>query len=1059
MSHELNAANARPRGLLRAIRLPLMVGILGVCVMGQRGCCRGDELPLVQPDDAGHYSWVRQMVPIVLGRKVKGYSELKFLADLAAETDRPTVLRALMQQPEFREHWAEVLINQLKVDREGFRSQQDCYGPPLRTGPGEPAPTLAQFIRDNEPSMAAPGAAFNMSDVVRSALVLDDLAPIYRAHLFAQQHHPPFFGADTPQTRDELGRDFGHTYLHRQNLCMTCHNSDNSTTGPGSGWNRHFPILGSFEKSLYGANSGTNPLFAHAMFRTDQHSDGATPGYSAPWNMSGCGFFLATVPSGIPDNPYFTGPLPDGATVTTLANLFAEGYQGLALDGLNRTVPAAAQASCTFCSASCSGGAPADPESVTNGPFVRDLLRDTSGEAGGFNCGDCHGDTQDLWFVGSADPWHAHLIGVSANTTMGVRVDPGNASASVLIKKLRGTAGGEQMPLGCSPAGPMPTCVPEADIQKVEAWVNALAPTSACGSCPNLNCDPTEVDGKEAFAYLVAARIVETVWQEAMGYPVTVANYFPRNYEQRGVLWNLTEHVFIANDWSLRELLVRILTSNFFNRHAPHVMAASANPYSLPMIYEPWVSADPRTPPASAPGYDPAAHSEAHFNAMTDGIYRYTARNLLNSTRSAMSWPAPGRFPSASYPNRDFQETLGQYLSGETPGFRSTHFAALLRWEKEHGACANRDPGGADDWIDRLVAASASFVPPGGEGPLTLRDLVVVERDWLLGDGTVGTVAPPGLAQGEEQSLEAYLGLPLSTAANTLAVGDLEAKLRGVCGVLLESPHFLLAGVAPEALGTKPRMRVCNQTPCTYEELCNDLAGKVSLPTGSVLLCGQDSVRVTSLIPVKPIPVKPEGLCKANLCKFIPWKVSRCLENPGVCSFEPPACDPRCATIDCCGGPLPPLDREGLFVTWADGGVVKLAQRVRILRLGEKRFQPLETGVRLAYGDLLEVPPTASLSVEGRGFDFASEPGSEDSQEERTRYLLVTGERAMALVEKPPVRKPLEPEQLDWLRTRGRLQWPDGAQPLRITPEMRGPGELEKNWPKQGRQEREPKRR
>ncbi len=1053
MSHESNTAGPRQRGLLRALRLPLMVGILGVTVMGQRGCCRGDEFPLEEQDDAGHYSWVRQVVPIVLGRKVKGHSELKFLADLAAATDRQTVLRALMKQPEFRKHWAEVLINQLKVDRYGLRSQAACYGPPQRTGPGEPSPELAQFILDNAPTVAAPGQSFNMSDVVRSALVLDNLAPIYRAHLFALQNHPPV-GVELKesQIRDALGSDFGQIYLHRQNVCMVCHNSDTSTTGPGSNWNRHFPILGSFEKALYGASTGTDPNKAHAVFRTDQvfKSGSDSLQFYPPWGMYSCGLFRSKDPF-VVDYPYFTGPLPKGSTVTTLSELFAQGYQGLAMDGLNRALSPAAQDSCDFCSTSCEGGAPADPESVTNGTFVRDLLRDTSNTPGGFNCGDCHGSTADLWFVGSAQPWHANLIGIPTSDGSGLRVDPGNPSASVLVQKLRGTGGVSRMPEGCIASGPNPTCVPEADIQKVEAWVKALAPASACGSCPNLNCDPTEVDGKEAFAYLVAARIVETVWQEVMGYPVTVAHYFPRNYEQRGVLWNLTEHSFIADDWSLQELLVRILTSSFFNRHAPHVMAVGTQPYSLPMIYDPWVAADPRAPPASEPGYDPAAHPEAHHNAMTDGISRYTARNLLTATSSALNWPAPNRFPAEDSPERDFQSALGQYLSENTPGFRTTNFAMLLQWEKEHGACANRNPGGADDWIDRLVAASASFTPPAGEGPLTLRDLVVVERDWLLGDGTIGTVAPPGLTQGEEQALEAYLGLPLGTAVPTLAAGDLEAKLRGVCGILLESPHFLLAGVAPEALGPKPRIRVCNQTPCTYQELCADLEGKVSLPPATVMHCEQESV---SVLPVFNFPVK--RLCPNGFCKFIPWKVPLCLDNLDSCRFEPPACDPRCDTLDCCGGSLALSDREGLFVTWAEGGVVKRAAGVRILRAGEKHFQPLERGVELQYGDLLEVPPTASLSVEGRGFEFGSEPESQDSRQERMRYLLVTGERAMALVENPPVRRPLDPEQLEWLRTRGRLRWPDGAQPVQITPEMRGPGSFERNWPQQVRQERKP---
>lgn len=1049
MNRTSQAAPAASRGLLRQLRVPVALVCVAIATMGQsRGCCRGDEFPPVPQDDAGNYSWVRQVVPIVLGRKVKGHAELEFLADLVAQTDRPTVLRALMKQPAFQEHWGEVLVNALLVDREGIRAQQPCYGPPLRGG--LPTPALAQHILGQPVTSAAAGGAFNMSDVVRSSVAADNLAPLYRAHVFALQHRAPDFGLyNTPQVRDELGRDFGAAYLHRQNLCMTCHNSDTSTTGPGSGWNRHFPILGSFEKALYGASTAIDPIFAHAMFRTDQHSEGAKAGFTAPWGMSGCGFFQATVATAAADNPYFTGPLPNGSTVTTLANLFKQGYDGLALDGLNRAVPAATQAACNFCTASCAGGTPADPEAVPEGTFVRGLLTDTSDSPGGFDCGDCHGSTQDLWFVGSAQPWHANLINIPANTSMGDRVVPGSAATSVLTGKLRGTANGARMPLGCTPAGPTPTCVPEADILRVEAWINALAPATACNSCPNLNCEPTELVPTEAFAYLAGARIVEVVWQEAMGYPVTVANYFPRNYSQRGVLWNLTEHVFIPNGWSLRELLVAILTSNLFNRHAPHTLAMGAEPYLLPMIYDPWSAADPRSPPASDPGYDPVAHPESHQNGMADGIYRYSARNLLASTHAAMDWPAPARFPQfAGYPNRDFQAELGQYFSAETPGFRSTNFGMLLRWEKEHGACANRNPGGADDWLARVVSAAMSFTPPAGTGPLTLEELVVLERDWLLGDGTLGTVVPPGLTESERQMVEAYLGSPLSTAANTLTAPVLEAKLRGVCGILQEAPQFLLAGVSPEALGPEPRLRVCNQPPCTYQELCEDLKDKLALPSHTTVTCNPSTVQVSIL--QRPPPLSP--FCPQGVCKFVPIKLDPCLKNPARCRPEPPACDPRCARLDCCGGPLPAPGQEGVFVAWADGARVKQASGVRILRAGQRELRPLERGEQLKFGDLLEVPPSATLAVEGRDFQLGAKPSEgEDGREQRPRYLMVTGPPALALVEKPPVGRPLDDKQLQWVKTRGRLKHPDGEVPAVITPEMRAPGRLEKNWPKRQR--------
>src|SRR5262249_30212779 len=66
----------------------------------------------------------------------------------------------------------------------------------------------------------------------------------------------------------------------------------------------------------------------------------------------------------------------------------------------------------------------------------------------------------------------ATLVGVSV-AGMGcmsrVRVVPGNAAASYLVAKLRGTAPlcGVRMPYGAPP-------LPEAQIQTIEAWINGL---------------------------------------------------------------------------------------------------------------------------------------------------------------------------------------------------------------------------------------------------------------------------------------------------------------------------------------------------------------------------------------------------------------------------------------------------------------------------------------------------------------------------------------------------------------------------------------------------------
>jgi hypothetical protein len=53
--------------------------------------------------------------------------------------------------------------------------------------------------------------------------------------------------------------------------------------------------------------------------------------------------------------------------------------------------------------------------------------------------------------------------------------------------------------------------------------------------------------------------------------------------------------------------------------------------------------------PVSDPGYDPSSNPEVHNNAMSDGIHRYTAHNLLNSIHNALDWPQPQEEMSRKY--------------------------------------------------------------------------------------------------------------------------------------------------------------------------------------------------------------------------------------------------------------------------------------------------------------------------------------------------------------------------------------------------------------------------
>jgi hypothetical protein len=500
----------------KLIRLALVLALLAA------SC--GPPLPPVREDDAGDASWARQVIPALYGRKVRGYDEVKVVADLVSASDRETVLRALMEEEEFVTHWTEVLVDHVKVHREPPKAQTVCYAEPLLGG--GPTDALASHILTKTPSNAF-GSSFNMSDVVRSSIVLDNLYPIYRAHLFPMEtKFDPFLPEQGK--RDDLGATFGRVYLNREVGCLLCHNSDNSLSGEASGWDRTHPIPGSFETALYGASTGTTPEAAFAIFRTD-----AIGGALEPWGMDGCGTFKPTIGND-PQNrfAYFTAPLGKQVTVKNLSEVLHFGYVNLKNDGLDRSLPVTGQEQCDFCATSCAGVdvSPDAPNTAVNAAAVKSLLVTTCGVAG------CHIPASDAGglSISNDNQWFVDLVNVPASPAGQIRVIPGNALDSYLIKKLRGSPGisGSQMPLGGDP-------LLESQIETIENWIDDIPSDAACNVCDELDCNqpfPKQVEGFESFAFLVATRVVENVWDEVMGHPLTIANYFPRNASQQQVL-------------------------------------------------------------------------------------------------------------------------------------------------------------------------------------------------------------------------------------------------------------------------------------------------------------------------------------------------------------------------------------------------------------------------------------------------------------------------------------------------------------------------------------------
>ncbi len=369
------------------------------------------------------------------------------------------------------------------------------------------------------------------------------------------------------------------------------------------------------------------------------------------------------------------------------------------------------------------------------------------------------------------------------------------------------------------------------------------------GGALTLAEDGTIADPDQAFAYLVAATIVEGVWKEVVGSGLTIANYFPRNEAARDLLKGLTDR-FVASGYSLEDLLLAIVSSDFFSRTLPEE-ACGDGPYIYPNVYDPWVISD-----------DDEAR---RLNGPGDAVAAVSARTLMRTAFEAMEWETPELdFPSGdggfctglscqdlefacdqgfccdTYEQQclgggdggpdelAFQQGAGAFLKNGERGFRGLDFQARLVWEDRFGRCDN--PGSTDDLVDQVVAAA------GADSAATVADVIAAVKDRLIGEPLVDDAA-------EESALEAIYGGALSRRASE--VTDLEAATRRLCGVLLSSPQFLLSGAAGRA-GEVPRL-----TPADWRfgSVCERVAARI---TDVEVACDGDDLTVTAPEPTEP---------------------------------------------------------------------------------------------------------------------------------------------------------------------------------------------------------------
>lgn len=789
--------------------------------------------PNPDADDEGHATFAREAIPVLLGRRPLGVDEVEVVADIAELLGRDVAVGMLMKDEAYVDHWTDIIVDLLEVQRQnqggiGVAADSTCWGPPTRP---RPDPSIAEWVRDHDPNDPVPPSrqpAWNMTDLVRSAIAIDDLSPIYRANLFTTTLRRA--GLEAPDDdrvnfrNTEMTNYLLRVYLNRDTGCLGCHNPERSTsnktdTNGNIVWRRLWNIPGHPEKALFGNYNSGATAFNNItpIMRADVRRP-AGPGFGIrPWGMAtSCmqdtdtdlpqnngtltheGF--ASTPSGGNLNNAFFGSLDGSAngrlSVWNLEEALANGIIDLQ-DGYERTQPTSANH-------------PAGSDEAEYCGFV-EAVRD--------KCITCHRPGGSASFLDMSGNNPGQEV-IDENV-----VDPGNLNGSTLWNRING--GG--MPPASQPQ------LTNGQRTAIQDWISGGAPVPGDISICEASTVP-DVEPDEAFAFLTASNLVDGIWESVMGYPLTIDHGFPRNDKQMHMLWNLTESQFIKNDWSLKSVLSKVMTSNWYARRAPN-LSQEGTAYELPPVLDPWVVADPTVVA------NPPAHQKN--NGQGEMVDMYRVNTVLRNISAALGWKKPDRFPPASLNTVDYpyplDTELGQFLSPALPGFDGINFQSLLALESRIGSGGICDKNGrsedSDDWIDLLVNAINSHNSANPHAPITLGSAWSMVKDRLVQDTTIETRLPSGLnnvngAKTESEAVVDYFrqgvnnALTINSSTGELSAAQLQQKLRGACSILIKSSFFLMSDITPRGYSDNnmpdpPELAVCLPgESCSYPSAC-----------------------------------------------------------------------------------------------------------------------------------------------------------------------------------------------------------------------------------------------
>ncbi|WP_437713438.1 hypothetical protein WMF45_46865 [Sorangium sp. So ce448] len=290
-------------------------------------------------EDAGDAAWVEQVVPALLGRPVRSFGELKFLTVMTARVGRARLAEALMNEPAFVDRWTGVLLDRLRVDREGNHSQEDCFSQPLlptdadrktaakivlHTDRAGADPALSTAGEPDPPTLAG---TYNMADVVRGSLLIDNVFPAYRGFVFALVRKPGNAGEEAVIGQRQVAEHFTQVYSNKSMICLNCHRSEFSCSEakftPGYSWAKKQ------EGRVFSAlEPWTSPPADADWIESFRYTSGSIVPF-AGWSKMACGGFTTDTSAAATNGSGLLLPPEDNATVWSLDDRLKEGYLAL----------------------------------------------------------------------------------------------------------------------------------------------------------------------------------------------------------------------------------------------------------------------------------------------------------------------------------------------------------------------------------------------------------------------------------------------------------------------------------------------------------------------------------------------------------------------------------------------------------------------------------------------------------------------------------------------------------------------------------------------------------